>query len=146
MALATCPVCVAATGTMVATARFYGVDDLITGTFVGGFIISVAIWVNKLLKKKNKKGYIPFQSAAIIVLWLFLFILIFYLAGLIFTLFDRVIMGMLTGSIITLIAFRFHNFLKENNGNKSYIPFQSIFLLIAFLLLTVFGYYAIGVI
>lgn len=143
--LASCPVCIAATGAMVATARFYGVDDLITGTFVGGFVISGAAWIDRLLKKK-KKNYIPLQLIGITILWLFIFITIFYIAGLIFSLFDRIVIGMLSGSIITLIAFRFHDFLKENNGNRSYIPFQVIFLSIVFLLLTVFGYYAIGVV
>ena len=39
-AMAHCPLCTLATGAAVATARWYGVDDLIVSTFIGGTIIS----------------------------------------------------------------------------------------------------------
>lgn len=142
-----CPLCTAATGSVVAATRFYGVDDLIVGTFIGGFVISSAFWFNNILRKRNKnKNYIPFQLVGILLLSLVLTILTFHTIGLTsVTLFgvDRILLGLLIGSFITLIAFRFHDFLKRSNGNKSYIPFQVILITLAFLLVATFGYYGL---
>lgn len=145
---AICPVCVAATGGMLATARLFGVDDLITGTFVGGLIVSVAAWVNRLLVKRNKgRNYLPFQSVVLTVFLLLLFITISFIVRLIsFALFDRILIGTLTGVFITSIALKLNDFLRENNGNKNYVLFQHILVIITFLLITVFGYYIVGVI
>lgn len=149
LALAHCPLCVAATGSAVSVARFYGVDDLIVGTFIGGFVISTAFWLNKLLKKKNKgNDYIPFQLAIIILLSFILTFTFFQSTGIVShtTLFgiDRILAGMLIGSAITLFAFGFNDFIRKINGNKNYIPFQVIVLTITFLLIAVFGYYLVG--
>jgi uncharacterized membrane protein YGL010W len=131
---------------MVATARFFGVDDLITGTFSGAFVVSAAFWVNKILKKKGK-NFIPFQSIVVTICWLFLFIAIFSVAELItLQLFDRLLDGLVIGTFVTLTAFGFHDFLRKTNGGSSFVPFQVIFITIGFLLLVVFGYYAIGLI
>ena len=141
-----CPLCVAATGSAVAIARFYGVPDLITGSFIGAFILSIASWINRVLIKRNRgKSYFPFQSIVLAAFWLFAFLTIFSIAKLIsFTLFDKLLLGILVGSFITLFAFKFNDFLREGNGNKNYIPFQVIFVTLAFLLLSVFGYYSMG--
>ena len=144
LTFAHCPLCVAATGSAIAVARFYGVPDLITGTFVGAFIISIGSWVSRILK--NRKHYIPFQQVIITTLSLSLFIMIFLLARLITTLFDEFLIGMLIGLFITYIAFIFNDFLRRRNGNKNYVPFQIILVTITFLLITIFGYYVIGVI
>jgi hypothetical protein len=150
-AFAHCPLCTAATGSAVAVARFYGVDDLIVGTFIGGFVISTALWLNRILRKKNKgKDYIPFQWVTVVLLSFILTFISFQSAGIVgyTTLFgiDRILMGMLLGSAITLFAFGFNGFVRKINGNKNYIPFQVIFLTIGLLLLSVFGYYAMGIV
>ncbi len=150
-ALAHCPLCTAATGSAVALTRFYGVDDLVVGTFIGGFVISTAFWLNRILRKRNKgKDYIPFQSAILILLSFVLTFISFQVAG-IYSVkkllgVDSILMGMFVGSIVTLFAFSFNDFIKRRNGNKNYIPFQVIFITLAFLLLSVFGYYAMGLI
>lgn len=144
-----CPLCVAATGTAVATARFYGVDDLIVGTFVGGFIISTAFWFNKLLRKRNKrKNYLPFQLTIIVILSFVLTFVSFQSADIVsyatFFGIDRILMGIIFGSIVTLVAFGFNDFMRKKNGNKNYVPFQVIFITIGFLLLSVLSYYIMG--
>jgi len=145
---ATCPLCVGATASMVATARFFGVNDLITGTFIGALIVSTAAWINRVLTKRNKgRNYLPFQQIILVVFWLLAFTVIFFIAGLIkFELFNRLVIGMLMGVFIVPTAFIFNKFLRENNGRKNYMPFQHIFLTIVFLLIAVFAYYVIGVV
>ncbi len=150
--LAHCPLCSAATGAAVAVTRWYGIDDLIVGTFIGGFMISTAAWFNNILKKKKRKDYIPFQYGILILSSIVLTVLTFYLAGLLgntnpsFRIFgiDKILVGMLFGSVVSLVAFKLHGILKSNNGNKSYLPFQVIIVTIALLSFTSLIYYLVG--
>ena len=152
VAFAHCPLCSAATGTAVAATRYYGVDDLIVGTFIGGFIISTAYWSNKFLMKKNKnKKYIQFQLPIVIILSLLLTFITFYFAKLLknpnpaFQIFgiDKIVVGSVIGSLISVFAFWFNDFLRRIKG-KSFFPFQGIVLSLALLSLTSLLYYVVG--
>lgn len=143
-ALAHCPLCVAATGGAVVASRAYGVPDLITGTFVGAFVISIAAWIDRLLKRRNK--FLPFQSFILAAILLPLFIVIFFVTGVILAIFDELVVGLVIGAFITSFAFRFNDFLREKNGNRNYVPFQIIIITLAFLLLSVSSYYFVGLI
>lgn len=151
-ASAHCPLCTAATGAAVATARWFGVDDLIVGTFFGGFIISSSLWFNNIIKKKNKgEEFIAYQSWLIILFSLASTIFAYYALGLLnltppYVIFgiDKILLGTMIGSFITLFAFYFHEFLKKVNGNKNYIPFQAIILSLFILSLASISYYIFG--
>jgi len=144
-----CPLCVAATGGAVIGAKLYGVDNLVIGTFIGGFIISTAFWFDLLLRKKNKgDSYLPFQLGTIILLSFLLtfssFLSVGIFSDMVFN--ERILIGILVGSIITIAAFTFNDFIRKINGGKSYIPFQVVFFTLAFLLLVVFIYYLLKLI
>ena len=51
--MAHCPLCTGATIVGVGITRSFGLDDSIVGVFVGGMIISTALWFNNVLKKRN---------------------------------------------------------------------------------------------
>ena len=53
-AAAHCPLCTAAVGTGLITARLFGVNDIVSGIWVGAFIISIALWLDKALRRKYK--------------------------------------------------------------------------------------------
>ncbi len=149
MVFAHCPLCTAATGAVVATARLYGVDDLAVGTFFGGFTMSTAFWIQRFLLKRNKgKNFIPFQLMIIILLSLILSIITLHTANLFssstFFGVDRLLAGTLIGSFITPVAFESHELLRRKNDNKNYFPFQAIVISLVFLSVTVFSYYLIG--
>ncbi|HLC39968.1 MAG TPA: hypothetical protein VJJ76_03795 [archaeon] len=142
-AMAHCPLCTLATGAAVATARWYGVDDLIVSTFIGGTIISTGYWMNNWLNRRsNGKGYLKFQLPILILFSYVTVILSLYFTGFLgntsaqFTLFgiDKLFIGATIGSIATIVAFTLHDALRKQNGNKNYLPFQAIVL--AFVLLT----------
>ena len=46
-----CPVCTVAVGTGVTFSRYLGVDDVISGVWIGGLILSSALWLKDILKK-----------------------------------------------------------------------------------------------
>lgn len=134
-ALAHCPLCAAATAGGVAATRILGVDDTVTGIFVGGFVVSTGLWFNNWLKKKKKGGeFLPLQAAIMVLLSVAFTILTFYMAKLIgspdpaFMLLgiDKLVLGTLAGTAVTLGAFALHKWVKAINGGKSIMPFQGI--------------------
>lgn len=51
-ALAVCPVCTIAVGAGLGLSRFLGIDDTISGLWIGGIIISSSFWFTSWLIKK----------------------------------------------------------------------------------------------
>lgn len=134
-----CPLCTAATGVGIAIAESYGVDGVIIGLWVGAFIISTALWFDRILKKKYS---IPFQSAIISVLSLVLTVVPFYFAGM-FTNpitimgIDRLLFGIILGSAIAFSGTELSIWIKNIRG-KVLFPYQTIVLVTGALTVTSF--------
>jgi len=52
-ALAVCPICTVVIGAGVGLSRWLGIDDTISGLWIGGLIISMIVWTINWLGKKN---------------------------------------------------------------------------------------------
>lgn len=140
-ALAFCPMCVVATGTFLGIFRWLGVDDTIIGLWLGGFILSISMVFNNFLIRKGKR--IRFQ--------LFLTLFIFYglvalslykFGGLspynkIFGI-DKIVFGIILGSLLLLLAPYLDKFLRKQNQGKIFISHQKV--LIAVVLLIIFSF------
>ncbi|MBI4896420.1 MAG: hypothetical protein HY832_02630 [Candidatus Aenigmarchaeota archaeon] len=155
IAYAHCPVCSAATGMAVVGARLYGIDDLVLGVFTGGFIISTALWFNNFLLKRNKGAkYLPMQKTIMVLFSFVTTIVTLYMAGLlnntaaIYTMFgiDKLFIGSLIGTAISIVAYETHAILKSRNNDKNYLPFQSIIMVLSFLVITSALFYVIQLI
>jgi len=153
IAFAHCPLCTLATGAAVATARWYGVDDLIVSTFIGGVIISTGYWANNWLNKRSKgKGYVKLQLPILLLVSYLTVVLSLYFSGFFgstnpnFLLFgiDKLFIGATVGSVATVAAFTLHDTLRKRNGNKNYLPFQAIVLAFVFLAAAVGMFYVFG--
>lgn len=144
-----CPLCVAATGSFVATSRIMGIDDAITGTFVGAFIISTALWTDRMLSKRKIR--LPLQPYALSLLFIALTFAGFFIFGFVSGGFatimgiDRFIFGILAGSMIILFSYEAHNLLRKSNNGKNHLPFQGIVLPMLVLVLFDVLMYAAGV-
>ncbi len=141
-----CPLCAAATAGGVAATRLLGVDDTVTGTFVGGFVVSTGLWFNNWLRKKKNGGeFLPFQTAIVLLLSVAFTILTFYMAKLIgspdpaYRIFgiDKLVLGTLVGTAVTIGAFELHKRIKAANNGKVLMPFQGI--IVTLLLLAATG-------
>lgn len=136
-AYAHCPLCTAATGGAVAAARFYALDDTIVGVWIGAFIISTALWFDRMIKKE----YVQFQRLIIVLLSFTLTIVPFYMAGLIgfqtSTVFgiDRLFFGILSGSAVSYFAFSVSWKIKAER-KKRLFPFQTMAIALLLLALT----------
>ena len=132
-----CAVCSIAVGASVGVARWLKVDDRITGIWVGALLVSLIAWTIHYLDKKNIrfKG----RKILVVILWYGLTIIPLYFTGLMghtankFWGIDKLLFGIILGSIIFIAANLFHNYLKKQNNNKVYFPLQKAILPVGFL-------------
>ena len=147
-AMAHCPLCTGAAVGGVELARYFGVDDSISGLFLGAAIISSALWFNKWLKKKVN---FRFQEAVIVGVSFFLFAIPFYYAGLITNFemvrsmpehhsfawlgplgIDKLLFGMILGTLIVWLTFAISDYITERKGRVLW-PYQSLSLMVGVL-------------
>ena len=132
-AYAHCPVCTAAVGTGVIVTRFYGVDDLIVGLWIGAFIASTALWFGKKIKEGKTTSL---EDAILIILALLITVNGFYLGGLMghsmmFGI-DRLLLGMILGSVLLPASIYLSKEIKKIKG-KVILPYQTILVTLSIL-------------
>ena len=115
--LAVCPVCTVAVGAGLGLSRWLGIDDTVSGVWIGGLIVSLIGWNLSWYEKKGwKNTALNILTAAA---WYAVTILPLYFGGIIGhpdnTLWgiDKLIIGILTGSVIFVTASKIHGILKK---------------------------------
>jgi hypothetical protein len=136
-ALAICPLCTIAVGAGIGLSRWLGISDTITGLWLGGLIVSMIAWTESWLEKKN----IRFKGRIFvnIIAYYALIIIPLYYAGIIGnpinTLcscgLDKLLFGIITGSIAFWCGANWYFYLKEKNNGHAYFPFQKVAMPIA---------------
>ena len=125
-----CPVCTVAVGAGVGFSRWLKIDDVITGLWIGAFILSSALWTINWLKNK-KWTFTGDRFVVFIVFYASIIIPLHYTNILghpfnkIFGL-DKLIFGLIIGSIVFLFSIMLYEYLKKINKGKSYFKFQKI--------------------
>jgi len=144
-AKAVCPICTVAVCASVGLSRWLGVDDTITGLWIGGLAVSLIIWTVDYLNKKNIRFYgrkiLTVIFYYLIIIWPLYY---FNLAGQPLNKLwgvDKLLLGIIIGSIVFAVAVLFNNFLKKKNNGKAYFPFQKVALPVSFLLLASLFFY-----
>ena len=139
-ALAVCPVCTIAVGVGIGFSRWLGVDDLITGTWIGALIVSMIFWTLSWLEKKTIK--FPLMVPAITIAFYALTLLPLYWGKIIghpynqFCGIDKIVFGSAVGSVAFLAAVFLNNYLKKKNNGKVYFPYQKVVIPVSFLIIT----------
>jgi len=131
--MAHCPLCTGATIVGVGFTRGLGLDDSLVGVFAGGMVLSSALWINNILKKKNVGGNELLRSTALVILTLALTLITFYSAGLVGPANDlrifgveRLVFGTASGMLVSVLALVWSNNLKKNNGGKARFAYQTM--------------------
>jgi len=143
--LAVCPVCTVAVGAGIGLSRWLGVDDLITGTWVGGLLVSVSWWTIDWLNSKN----IKFKGRKILITLAYYLITIvpLYYMGIMghpynqFWGIDKLLLGVIAGSIGFFVASMLNLSLKKKNEDKVHFKFQKVVLPVATLLIISLAWY-----
>jgi len=139
IAHAVCPVCTVAVGAGLGLAEWLGIDDSISGLWIGALIVSMSLWtINWLNKKeirfKGRKILIFAAYYAIVVLPLWFKGKIGHplntLCGI-----DKLLFGIILGSVVFSAAAILHLYLFKKNGGKSYFKGQKIALPVSFLII-----------
>jgi hypothetical protein len=142
---AVCPLCTIVIGAGLGFSRYLGIDDLITGIWLGGFITSMGLWsANTLLKWKvphpKVVGVVFFYVFTMIFLW------IAKLIGLpdntVFGV-DRLVFGSIIGLLVFLSTAQIDVALRKSNEGKVYIYYQKVLLPMLFLSLVSYVAYVI---
>jgi hypothetical protein len=147
-ALAVCPICTIAVGAGVGLSRWLGIDDAITGLWVGGLIVSMIIWTESWLEKKN----IRFKGRMFVnILGYYALIIIpLYYSGIIGnplnTLcacgLDKLLFGIIAGSLAFWFGASWYFHLKEKNNGRAYFPFQKVVMpILPLIILSVIYYF-----
>lgn len=132
---AICGVCTAAALGGVGLARWLKIDDLVTGLWVGGLLVSVTGWTINWLNEKN----IKFKGRKILVTLLYygLVLIPFYTQGLIthpgnkyigttYLGIDKLLLSIIIGTIFFVIAVLAYEAIKKKNNGHAWFPFQKV--------------------
>lgn len=129
-ARAICPVCTVAVGAGLGLSRYLGIDDTITSLWIGGIIVSTIFWTIDWLSKKGKKG-LWIDILTTILMYVFVIIPLYWskmighqynkLWGI-----DKIVLGMIIGSIVFFLGARVHFMIKQKNKDKVFFPFQKV--------------------
>jgi len=137
--MAVCPVCTIAVAGGVGLCRYLGIDDLISGVWIGALLFSLFLWSIDWLNKKKIKFL--FRKPLLFVFWYGLVIFPLMKAGIIghpqnkFLGVDKLIFGIFSGTTVFLISILFESYLREKNEGKVYFKFQKVILPILFLII-----------
>jgi len=140
--MAHCPLCTAATIVGVGVTRSLGWDDSIVGVFVGAMIISSALWLNNILKKRNIGGNAFLRIGSITVATFVLTILSFYYAGILGPAnpyrilgIEKIIFGTISGAAVSFASFFTSNKMKVRNEGRVLFNYQTMALTFGALIL-----------
>ena len=130
LAYAFCPVCTVAVGAGVGLSRYFGIDDTISGLWIGGLTISAIMWTLNWLEKKNiyfrfKKIITASAHYLIIVAPLYYINIIGHPLNTLWGI-DKILLGVIFGSMSFYLGGKWYHFLKKQNNNRAHFPFQKV--------------------
>ncbi len=136
-ALAICPICTLAVGAGVGFSRWLGIDDVITGIWIGALLVSITIWTINWMNEKNYK----FKGRKILITLSYYLIIIIplYWKGIMGHYFnkilgvDKLLFGIIVGSLVFLGSVWWYEEMKKENNDKPYFPFQKVAMPVGFL-------------
>jgi len=142
---AVCPVCVVAVGVGVGVFREMGVDDTITGIWIGALTVGMILWTLDFMHKRKWRFKFD-QPIWVIVYYGMVIGSLYYLKMVgspLNTLwgFDKLLLGTAIGSVFFLIGAVSYDIFKAKRG-KPFFPFQKVVQpLVPLLILSAVFYY-----
>lgn len=136
---AICPICTIAVGAGVGLARYLGVDDTVTGVWVGGLMVSLILWTLNWFDKKQihflGRGIITILAYyGLVVVPLIWFDIVGHPLNRLWGI-DKLLLGIIVGSLAFLGANYLYEFLKRKNDGRAHFPFEKIVFPVASLII-----------
>jgi len=132
-AQAVCPVCIIAVGAGLGFSRYLGIDDTVTGLWIGGLTVAMIAWTINWARPKIKKAQtvkwwntLIFITYYILIAWPlatknFIGHPLNKLWGV-----DKIILGITIGSLAFWGISEWYLTLKKNNNGHAHFPFQKV--------------------
>ncbi len=144
---AICPVCTVAVGAGLGFSRYLGIDDVIIGVWIGGLVTSSTMWMITWLEGKKIKSTLSkvlaiFSMYGFLGLTLYLLDIVGHPLNQLWGI-DKVLLGIVTGSIFFFLFAKLHFYIKEKNKGEVYIPFQKVVFTVGSLLLLTILFYIV---
>lgn len=144
-AKAVCPVCTVAVGAGLGISRSLGIDDTISGVWIGAVIVSISMWTINWFKKKNInfkfRGILTFLGYVLIgVVPLYFIKGVWHPNNTILGI-NKLGLGIVVGMIVFYGSERLYEWMKEKNGGKAHFPFEKVVLPLVLLLVVSFIFY-----
>lgn len=140
ISLAVCPLCTIAVGAGIGFSRWLGIDDVITGLWLGGLIVSLISWTLSWLHKK-KINFTGKKIVTVLAYYILVFAPLYFFTDILGHAFnrllgiDKILLGTALGSITFLLTTLWYEFLKRKNNNHAHFPFQKIVMPVGALLI-----------
>jgi hypothetical protein len=147
-AQAVCPVCVVAVGAGFGLSQYFGIDDAITGVWLGGGLIALSMWTAGWLEKKKVKYNLGLAISILAYYGLSAWPLVSkgfigHLDNRIWGI-DKIIFGLILGSLILPAANYWYQSMKTKNNGHAHFPFEKVAIPLAGLILGSLLVYLIG--
>lgn len=145
--LAVCPVCTVAVAGGLGLSRYLGIDDTVTGVWIGGLILASGLWLADWIGKKRWK--IPYPKSLSVLLMLLFTIPPLYWSKMIGLPWnklwgiDKVLLGAIFGSLLFLAGVYLDKYLRTLNKGRVYFYYQKVIFPVSLLLIGSFIFYLI---
>jgi len=136
-ALAVCPLCTLAVGAGLGLSRWLGIDDSVSGLWIGALLLSLTMWTINWLLGKN----IKFRFMGIVVGGLYYVLTVgsLFFASIVANpvvflcscFKDKLLIGIVVGTAAFYFGATLYDYLKEKNGGKAHFPFEKVVMPIA---------------
>jgi hypothetical protein len=137
---AVCPVCTVTVAGGLGISRWLGIDDAVTGIWIGGLIISGGLWLADWLGKKGwKASYREIISVGLFLLFILPPLFWAKMAS------DNLLLGIFTGSVVFLSGLRLDRWLRAANCGKVFVNYQKVIVPVFLLLLASFILYIVTI-
>ena len=137
---AVCPLCVIAIGAGLGLSEYFGIDDTLSGSWIGALLVALIWWNINWFEQKGiwtKKR--QFRNILTILAYYCLVVIPLLWKGLIGkagnTLYgiDKLALGMTLGTIVFILSEVWYNTLKKKNGGHAQFPFQKVVMPVIYL-------------
>jgi len=136
-AYAQCPVCVVTVGSGLFLAKKLGIDDLLVSIWLSGLNTAIAFWmVSKIKKQVLNNGYLWTMVFFILTLAYVILTKQVGHAGNTFLGIDKIIFGLTTGLIVSVLAILTDKLLRSKNSGKVFFPYQKVVIPIILLVIS----------
>ena len=152
-AYAVCPVCTIAVGAGLGLSRYLGIDDTISGIWIGGFILSSSFWLIDWMKKRVKNYDLRFKNKEILIFALMyaLVILPLWRGKIIGNPFntileilrgiDKLVFGIVVGSIVFLFGMWADKKVRKIKGKQLFQYQKVVFPVASLVIVSLLIYY-----